>query len=92
MIFWKNILIFKKNAMQQTFQLNANDLNADLIESVRSFFGKRKIRIVIEEVEETQPPDQQELFREMEALRLSLKYLKVDPNVDFSKLADEMYL
>ena len=78
--------------MQQTFQLNANDLNADLIESVRSFFGKRKIRIVIEEVEETQQLDQRELFREMEELRLSLKDLRIDPNVDFSKLADEMYL
>jgi hypothetical protein len=90
--FWRNILIFNKKVMQQTFQLNANDLNADLIESVRSFFGRRKIRIVIEEVEEIQSLDQQELFREMEELRLSLKDLKVDPNVDFSKLADEMYL
>lgn len=78
--------------MQQTFQLNASDLNADLIESVRSFFGKRKIKIVIEEVEETQPLDQRELFRQTEEIRLSLKDLKVDPNIDFSKLADEMYL
>lgn len=63
-----------------------------MIESVRAFFGKRKIKIVVEEVEEVQPPDQREFLRQFEEIRLSLKDLKVDANVDFSKLADEMYV
>lgn len=78
--------------MQQTFQLNASDLNADLIESVRAFFGKRKIKIVVEEVEYVQPPDQKDILRQFEEIRFSLKDLKVDTKVDFSKLSDEMYL
>ena len=79
--------------MQQTFQLNAGELDASFIKSVRALYGKKKIKIVIEEIEDIQAqPDQKELFRKTEEIRLSLKGFKVDPNVDFSKLADEVNL
>ncbi|WP_373513529.1 hypothetical protein [Persicitalea sp.] len=78
--------------MTQTFQLNTAELNANFIKSVRALFGEKKIKIVVEDVEESQPVDEKELFRKTEEIRLSLKDFKVDPDVNFSELADEMYL
>ena len=78
--------------MQQTFQLNTEELNANFIQSVRALFGERRIKIVVEEVEEIVVPDQKEMFRKSEAVRLSLKDFKVDPKANFSELADEMNL
>lgn len=92
-LFWEEILIFTKKAMQHTFQINAGELDASFVKSVRALYGKKKIKIVIEEVEEVpNQPNQRELFRKSEEIRLSLKDFKVDPNLDFSKLADEVNL
>ena len=78
--------------MTQTFQLSTAELNANFIKSVRAMFGEKKVKIVVEEVEEAPALDQKELLRQFEDIRLSLKDFKVDPNVNFSELADEMYL
>jgi hypothetical protein len=79
--------------MQQTFQINTENLNADFIESVKAQFGKRDVKIVIEEVEPTeQPVSQKEVFKKMEELRKKLSHIKVDPNLDLSALANEVNL
>lgn len=78
--------------MQQTFQLNTRELNANFIQSVRALFGERRIKIVVEEVEDIVVPDQKDLLRQFEDIRLSLKDFKVDPKVNFSELADEVNL
>lgn len=39
--------------MQQTFQLNASELDNRFIESVQDFFGDRKLKIVVEDVAES---------------------------------------
>ncbi len=78
--------------MQQTFQLHTTELNANFIESVRALFGDKQVTITVQDAQEAPVLDQKELFRQTEAIRLSLKDLKVDPDIDFSKLADEMYL
>ncbi len=78
--------------MQQTFQINTGELNDNFINSVRALFGERRIKIVVEEVEEILVPDQKELLRQFEDIRLSLKDFKVDPKVNFSELADEVNL
>jgi hypothetical protein len=36
------------------------------------------------------PADQKELFKNMEELRLSLRHIKVDPNIDLSALANDV--
>ena len=41
--------------MQQTFQLSAGELNASFIKSIRALYGTKKIKIVIEEVENILP-------------------------------------
>ena len=78
--------------MQQTFQINTGELNDNFINSVRALFGERRIKIVVEEVEEIPVPDQKEMFRRSEAVRLSLKNVKVDPTLDLSALANEVNL
>jgi hypothetical protein len=39
--------------MQQTFQINASELDSRFIESVQDFFGDRKLKIVVEDVAES---------------------------------------
>jgi hypothetical protein len=39
--------------MQQTFQLNASELDNRFIKSVRDIFGDRKLKIVVEDVAES---------------------------------------
>mgnify|MGYP001055024922 CR=1 FL=1 len=39
--------------MQQTFQVNASDLDNRFIKSVRDIFGDRKLKIVVEDVAES---------------------------------------
>lgn len=79
--------------MQQTFQLNAGELDSNFVKSVRALYGKKKIKIVIEEVKEVPPPqDQMEMFKKSEEVRLRLKNIKVDPDLDLSAMANEMNL
>jgi len=79
--------------MQQTFQLSAGELNTSFIKSVQALYGKKRIKIVIEEVEDV-PPQlvQREMFKKSEEVRLRLKKLKIDPNLDLSELANEVNL
>lgn len=78
--------------MQQTFQINTGNLNAGFIDSVKALFGNREVKIVIEDVEKTEPVSQKETFRKMEELRKKLSSVKVDPNLDLSALANEVNL
>lgn len=49
--------------MQQTFQINTDSLNSKFLETVKAIFGKRDVKIVIEDV---QPEAEQEkLFKSL---------------------------
>ncbi|MGG7665936.1 hypothetical protein [Dyadobacter sp. BHUBP1] len=39
--------------MQQTFQVNASDLDDGFIKSVQDIFGDRKLKIVVEDIAES---------------------------------------
>lgn len=39
--------------MQQTFQVNASELDSRFIDSVKEIFGDRKLKIVVEDVAES---------------------------------------
>lgn len=39
--------------MQQTFQINTAELDSRFIESVKEIFGERKVKIVVEDVAES---------------------------------------
>lgn len=49
--------------MQQTYQLNTENLNTTFLEAVKSTFGKKDIRIVIEEVQSEH--EQETLFKSL---------------------------
>ena len=79
--------------MQHTFQLNAGELDASFVKSVRALYGKKKIRIVIEEVEDIRAqPDQLELYEKALEVRERFKNAKIDPNINLSDLANEVNL
>lgn len=79
--------------MQYTFQLNAGELDASFVKSVRALYGKKKIRIVIEEVEDIRAqPDQLELYEKALEVRERFKNAKIDPNINLSDLANEVNL
>jgi len=47
--------------MQQTYQINTENLNYNFLESVKAMFGKKDVKIIIEDI---QPEDEQEkLFK-----------------------------
>lgn len=76
--------------MQQTFEINAGKINAQLLKTEIAKFGNRDVRIIIQDVETDKPVSQKELFKNMEKLRKKLSTVKVDPNLDLSALANEM--
>nr|WP_293838146.1 hypothetical protein [uncultured Arsenicibacter sp.] len=76
--------------MQQTFQLNANELNANVIKAIRAMFGSRQVRIVVEDVTPLKPLSQSDLYEQTLAIRERFSQLPVDPKLDLSALADEM--
>jgi len=76
--------------MQQTFQINTDNLNANFIQSVRAWFGHREVKITVEDVEPEKRPSQREIFLKMEKHREKLSHIKVDPKINLSDLANEM--
>lgn len=76
--------------MQHTFHLKPGSLTPAFVDLVKKMFGDKELKVVIEHVK----PDlsQQDLYRSVMALREQFKEVKVDPNIDISKLADEVNL
>ncbi len=77
--------------MQHTFHLKPESLTPAFVELVRKMFGDKELKVVVEHVK---PYDvsQQELCRSLMSLREQFKDVKLDPNIDISKLADEVNL
>ncbi len=77
--------------MQHTFHMKAGSLTPAFVDLVRRMFGDKELRVVVEHVK---PDDvsQQDLYPSVVALREMFKEVKVDPNIDISKLADEVNL
>lgn len=77
--------------MQHTFHLNASNLTPGFFERVKKLFGDKEIKVVIEEVN-LGAVSQQDFHQSLMELRELFKDVKVDPNIDISKLADEVNL
>ena len=71
--------------------MKAGSLTPAFVDLVRRMFGDKELRVVVEHVK---PDDvsQQDLYPSVVALREMFKEVKVDPNIDISKLADEVNL
>ena len=77
--------------MQHTFHLNATNLTPAFLEAVKKLFGDKEIKVVVEDVIPANVP-WQDRYQAMMALRERFKDVKVDPNIDLSKLANEVNL
>ena len=77
--------------MQHTFHLNAGSMTPAFVDLVKKMFGDKEIKVVVEEVKPIQL-SQQDQRRSLMELRELFKDAKVDPNIDISRLADEVNL
>lgn len=76
--------------MQQTFEINAGQVDAQRIAAEITKRAGRKVRVTIEDMEVDAPVSQKELAKNVLALRERFMHVKVDPNLDLSALANEM--
>jgi hypothetical protein len=76
--------------MQQTFKISPANLNAHFIESVKSIFGNKELKIVIEDIQPMR--NQKEQFLKTEKLRKRLKSIKVAGDINLSDMANEVNL
>ncbi|RCR67043.1 hypothetical protein DUE52_23590 [Larkinella punicea] len=77
--------------MQQTFEIHAGQADAQRIASEITKRAGRKVRVTIEDMEADAPVSQKELAKNVLALRDRFAHVKVDPNLDLSALANEMF-
>ncbi|SDF41366.1 hypothetical protein SAMN04487996_110237 [Dyadobacter soli] len=77
--------------MQHTFHLKAGSMTPAFADLVRKMFGDGELTVVVEHVN-ADNISQQDQHRSLTALRERFKDAKVDPNIDISKLADEVNL
>jgi hypothetical protein len=78
--------------MQVTYTLPVDSINEDFLESIKTRFAGKDVKISIEEIRTNQTENQMETFQRMEKLRKKLSTIKVDPDLDLSALANEVNL
>ena len=78
--------------MQQTTQFDVEELDDEAIGSILTLFKGRRVRIVVEEVEEGLKPSQFELYEQALKVRDRFKNSKIDPQINLSDLANEVNL
>jgi hypothetical protein len=80
--------------MQQTFQINPANINAQVIESIlataKAKFGSRTFRLIIDDEPIAAPVDQKELYKKTLELRELFKDVRVPADLNLSDLANEM--
>ena len=80
--------------MQQTFQINPANINAQVIENIlataKAKFGSRTFRLIIDDEPMAAPVDQKELYKKTLELRELFKDARVPANLNLSDLANEM--
>ncbi|CAG5000921.1 hypothetical protein DYBT9275_02559 [Dyadobacter sp. CECT 9275] len=82
--------------MQQTFQINPANINAQVIENIlntaKAKFGSRPFRLIIDDEPIVAVIDQKELYKKSLELRELFKDAVVPPGVNLSDLANDVNL
>ncbi len=78
--------------MKNTTQFDVEELNDEAIGTILTPFKGRRVRIVVEEVEEGRQPSQFELYEKALKVRDRFKNSKIDPRINLSDLANEVNL
>lgn len=78
--------------MQHTFQINTSQLNIKFIESVKSMFVNRNVRIVVEEIDFNDARiDNSEVKRFLDH-RKNHPAIQISDQGDFNQIVDEVNL
>lgn len=78
--------------MQQTHEYDVEVLDDQSIHSIMTPFKGLHVKIVVEEVKETEQPSQWDLYQKALEVRERFKNTKVDPDLNLSDLANEVNL
>ena len=77
--------------MQHTFHLRAGSMTPAFVDRVRKMFGDKELRVIIEDIE-PRTIVKKKAYDAFMALREQFKEARIDPNIDISKLADDVNL
>ncbi|MGG7661506.1 hypothetical protein [Dyadobacter sp. BHUBP1] len=75
--------------MQTTFEVSPEEWAEGFWKRVLSMFGQKRIRVTVEEIEGAASKNQHDVYLQMKALQRQYPSLKVDENIDLSRLADD---
>lgn len=75
--------------MQTTFEIGPEEWTEGVWKRILSLFGQKKVRVTVEEIEDVVSPSQHDVYLEMKALQKRYPPIKVDKNIDLSRLADD---
>ncbi len=78
--------------MQQVARYDIERLDEESINRILAPFKGRHVEVVVKEVKKEQSISQREMFKRSEEVRLRLRKIKVDPNLNLSDLANEVNL
>jgi len=84
--------------MQHTFQVNTQKLDLKFINSIKSIFGKREIKIIVQEVQQEKSFEKQEEKINENEVRRFLNHRKNHPSVilkdstDFNSVVNDVNL
>lgn len=84
--------------MQHTFHVNTQKLDLKFINSIKSIFGKKEVKIIVEDVEHASFPDDEEKRINENEVRRFLDHRKNRPSIlvkdstDFNSIADDLSL
>ncbi len=76
--------------MQTVYHINANKIDAGLINSIKDTYGDNPVVITVESGDFT--TSGLKFFEDMEEIRKSLSHIKVPENINLSELANEVNL
>lgn len=75
--------------MRQTFEINTSQLS-QLFDTIVTEFGRRRVKIVIEEIPGFDLAEQRELFERLEDLQREYPPILVGRDIDLSTLANDV--
>lgn len=75
--------------MQTTFEIGPDEWTEGFWKKILPLFGQKKVRITVEEIDAGVPQSQHDVYLQMKALQRQYPPIKVDENIDLSRLADD---
>jgi hypothetical protein len=76
--------------MHHTFQINTSQLGSSFVESVKSIFGNKEIKIVIEEVQVSRPDLNHAEIKRFLTHRKTHPAIKISDQGDFNDLVHDL--